>query len=128
MIIKIGERSSKFDFSVCNFLEKRCENWQGCCCFKELVIPPMTGAMHSSTTMSLEPIRLKPGKIQIVLDMNCMEMKKFFEGSFKKQQRVLNGINQENYNPIASQNEMVIRQVLGNTKLFLFKRLHELRQ
>ena len=68
MIIKIDEKSSKFDFSVCKFLQKMCENWQGCCCFKELVIPPMTGAMHSSTTMSLEPIRLKPGKIQIVLD------------------------------------------------------------
>lgn len=48
----------------------------------------MTGAMHSSTTMTLEPIRLKPGKIQIVLDMNSTEMEKFFEGSFKKQQMV----------------------------------------
>ena len=88
MLIKTDEKSSKFEFSVCNFFAKMSENWQGCCCFKELVIPPMTGAMHSSTTMTLEPIRLKPGKIQIVLDMNSTEMEKFFEGSFKKQQMV----------------------------------------
>ena len=100
MIIKIDEKSSKFDFGVCIFYKIMCENWQGCCCFKELVIPPMTGAMHSSTTMSLEPIRLKPGKIQIVLDMNNMEMEKFFEGSLIQETADGNGINQENYNPM----------------------------
>ena len=59
----------------------------------------MTGAMHSSTTMSLEPIRLKPGKIQIVLDTyEQYRNGKILQGFFQETADdwyVIESINQE---------------------------------
>ena len=82
----------------------------------------MTGAMHSSTTMTLEPIRLKPGKIQIILDTNSIFGNGKILRDFFQEIAEGNRINQENYNPIDLQNDMVCttdgtlqRQVLTST-------------